>query len=113
MSCRLSQIDAFGDHEDLKVLVLPRRLDLECVEHLSLKVDLNDLGGATLILDLSQTDYIDSAGIAWLSSTSHRLRSLGSQVQVTGFSNDLLHILEFSGYGHDFFNLPFDFPSQI
>jgi anti-anti-sigma factor len=86
------------------VLVLSRRLDVECVEQLRHAVDPDQLDVTHLVLDLSHTDYLDSAGIAWLHAVSKSLKGRGAEVRIMGMRQSLLRILEVSGYGRDFFN---------
>jgi anti-anti-sigma factor len=86
------------------VLVVPRRLDVECVDRIGNFVDPEGFDMAHFVFDLSHTDYLDSAGISWLHAVSKSLVSRGTEVRVMGMRQSLQRFLELSGYDRDFFN---------
>ena len=57
-------------------------------------LDEVELGARTVVLDFTQSGYIDSSGLGALVSLSKRVRDAGGDVRLTGLNEDLRRLFE-------------------
>lgn len=90
-------------HPTTTILRIKGRLDATATTELEQKVLLNlDRGITHLIMDFSELEYINSAGLRILVMSYQRLHSRGGQVMVCGVRDYIAEIFEISGYNRIF-----------
>jgi anti-sigma B factor antagonist len=57
-------------------------------------LDEVELGARTIVVDFTQSGYIDSSGLGALVSLSKRVRDAGGDVRLTGLNEDLRRLFE-------------------
>ncbi|WP_396218828.1 STAS domain-containing protein [Gemmatimonas sp.] len=57
-------------------------------------LDEVELGARTVVIDFTQSGYIDSSGLGALVSLSKRVRDAGGDVRLTGLNEDLRRLFE-------------------
>jgi anti-sigma B factor antagonist len=57
-------------------------------------LDEVELGARTIVIDFSQSGYIDSSGLGALVSLSKRVRDAGGDVRLTALNEDLRRLFE-------------------
>jgi anti-sigma B factor antagonist len=57
-------------------------------------LDEVELGARTIVIDFTQSGYIDSSGLGALVSLSKRVRDAGGDVRLTGLNEDLRRLFE-------------------
>ena len=57
-------------------------------------IDQIDLGVRTVVVDFTQSAYIDSSGLGALVSLGKRLRDLGGDLRLAGLNDDLRTLFE-------------------
>jgi anti-sigma B factor antagonist len=57
-------------------------------------LDEVELGARTVVVDFTQSGYIDSSGLGALVSLSKRVRDAGGDVRLTGLNEDLRRLFE-------------------
>jgi anti-sigma B factor antagonist len=91
------------DHPTATVFRIKGRLDATSTTELEQKVLLRlDRGVTHLIMDFSELEYINSAGLRILVMSYQRLHSRGGQVMVCGVRDYIAEIFEISGYNRIF-----------
>ncbi|MBU4525037.1 MAG: STAS domain-containing protein [Desulfomicrobium sp.] len=91
------------DHPTATVFRIKGRLDASSTTELEQKVLLSlDRGITHLIMDFSELEYINSAGLRILVMSYQRLSSRGGQVMVCGVRDYIAEIFEISGYNRIF-----------
>ena len=91
------------DHPHATILRITGRLDAESTPELEQRVSVClDQGTRNLVLDFSELDYINSAGLRILVMSYQRLTPLGGQVMVCGAKDYLAEIFTISGYNRIF-----------
>ena len=95
-----NQRDAYCISESL-VIPMPRELD----HHSSTKIRDNlDLmlagrGIRRVVLDFTDTEFMDRAGIGMVLAKYRRVKAFGGQVAVSGANDRILRIMKMSGIG--------------
>lgn len=91
------------DHPDAAIFHIKGRLDSTSTPELEQRVVLClDQGAKNLVLDFSELDYINSAGLRILVLSYQRLTQLGGQVIVCGARDYIDELFVISGYNKIF-----------
>ncbi len=91
------------DHPGAAVFHIKGRLDAASTPELEQKVLLSlDRGITHLIMDFSELEYINSAGLRILVMSYQRLKPQGGQVMVCGVRDYIAEIFDISGYNRVF-----------
>lgn len=91
------------EHSDAAIFQVKGRLDSSSTPELEKSIqDSLDQGSKTLILDFSDLEYINSAGLRILVMSYQRLQPLGGQVMVCGVRDYIAEIFDISGYNRIF-----------
>ena len=95
------------EHPDAAIFHIKGRLDSISTPELEQRVAIClDQGSKNLILDFSELDYINSAGLRVLVMSYQRLVPLGGQVMVCGAKDYIAEIFDISGYNRIFLMYP-------
>ena len=95
------------DHPDAAIFHINGRLDSTSTPELEQRVMIClDQGTKNLVLDFSELDYINSAGLRVLVMSYQRLTPLGGQVMVCGARDYIAEIFDISGYNRIFLMYP-------
>ncbi len=95
------------DHPDATIFHIQGRVDSVSTPELEAQVVIClDQGIKNLILDFSELDYINSAGLRVLVMSYQRLIPLGGQVIVCGAKDYIAEIFDISGYNRIFLMYP-------
>lgn len=95
------------EYPNATIFHLKGRLDASSTEELEQLVLVNlDQGVKNLIMDFSELDYINSAGLRILVMSYQRLRPIGGQVAVCGAKDYIAEIFDISGYNRVFSMYP-------
>lgn len=95
------------EHPDAAIFHIKGRLDSASTPDLEQRVVVClDQGTRNLILDFSELDYINSAGLRVLVMSYQHLMPLGGQVMVCGVRDYIAEIFTISGYDRIFFMYP-------
>jgi len=90
-------------HPGAAVYQIKGRLDASSTPELEEKVLLSlDRGITHLIMDFSELEYINSAGLRILVMSYQRLQPRGGQVMVCGVRDYIAEIFDISGYNRIF-----------
>ena len=85
--------------EDATVASISQRLDANTAVEVQKKLFLLlDEGKQNLILDLSNVDYLSSAGMRTLLLVSKRVKELSASICLVNVSPQLIEILEMTGF---------------
>ena len=81
------------------VVPMPRELDHHSSEeiHDNLELMLAGRGVRRVVLDFSETEFMDSAGIGMILGKYKRVKAFGGQVAVCGVSDRIMRIMAMSG----------------
>lgn len=91
------------DHPDATIFHVKGRLDSTSTPELEQRVSIClDQGIKNLVLDFSELDYINSAGLRVLVMSYQRLIPLGGQVMVCGARDYIAEVFNISGYNRIF-----------
>ena len=91
------------EHSDAAIFQVKGRLDSSSTPDLEKRIqDSLDQGSTILILDFSDLEYINSAGLRILVMSYQRLQPLGGQVMVCGVRDYIAEIFDISGYNRIF-----------
>lgn len=86
---------------DILILHLKGRLDAISSPAAEKKVfDSINLGQHKLLLDFAEVDYLSSAGMRMLLSTTKRLKTLSGKLVVCSITTNVLDVLKMSGFDH-------------
>ena len=95
------------EHPDATIFHIQGRLDSVSTPELEQRVIIClDQGSKNLVLDFSELDYINSAGLRVLVMSYQRLVPLGGQVMVCGAKDYIAEIFDISGYNRIFLMYP-------
>lgn len=86
-------------HEDATILALSGRLDT--VTSNQLAQSLEQVFGqdkTNLVLDLSDLDYISSAGLRVLLTAQKKVNSLGTRLEITGANATVKEVFDITGF---------------
>jgi anti-sigma B factor antagonist len=87
-----------GDGPDTYVIAVGGDLDLGAAPALRGTIDhLLEDGATTLVIDLSETTFIDSTSVGILIATTHRLRETGGTLEIVCTEPNLLRVFEIVG----------------
>ncbi|KAB2888502.1 MAG: STAS domain-containing protein [Desulfobulbaceae bacterium] len=91
------------DHPEATIIHIKGRLDSATAPELESQV-LSSLEGGRqhLVLDFSELEYINSAGLRILVLGYQRLHPLGGQVMVCGVKDYIAEVFDISGYNRVF-----------
>lgn len=83
------------------VIPMPRELDHHSSGEIrdNLEMMLSGRGIRRVVLDFSETEFMDSAGIGMILTKYRRVRSFGGQMAVCGANDRLMRIMKMSGIG--------------
>lgn len=86
---------------DILILRISGRLDAVSSSGAEKKVfdHIND-GHIKLLVDLSGVDYLSSAGLRMLLSTSKKLKALSGKLVIYSVSMNVMDVLKMSGFDH-------------
>jgi anti-sigma B factor antagonist len=91
------------EHPSAAVFKIEGRLDASATSELEQKVLQSlDRGARHLIMDFSDLEYINSAGLRILVMSYQRLKPLGGQVLICGVRDYIAEIFDISGYNRIF-----------
>lgn len=91
------------DHPEATIFHIKGRLDSSSTPELEQRVTIClDQGSKHLILDFSELDYINSAGLRVLVMSYQRLMPLGGKIMVCGARDYISEIFDISGYNQIF-----------
>jgi anti-sigma B factor antagonist len=94
-------------YPDTTIFHLKGRLDASSTEELEHLILVNlEQGMKNLIMDFSELDYINSAGLRILVMSYQRLQPIGGQVAVCGAKDYIAEIFDISGYNRVFSMYP-------
>ena len=94
-------------HTDAAIFQIKGRLDSTSTLELEQGVSLClDQGAKNLVLDFSELDYINSAGLRVLVMSYQRLLPQGGRVMVCGVKDYIAEIFTISGYNRIFSMFP-------
>lgn len=86
---------------DLIILRLKGRLDAISSPGIEKQVFENiNNGWHNMLFDFSEVDYLSSAGMRMLLSTSRKLKTLSGQLVVSGVNINVMDVLKMSGFDH-------------
>jgi anti-sigma B factor antagonist len=86
------------DGPDTYVIAVGGELDMGAAPALRATIDrLLEDGATTLVIDLSETRFIDSTSVGILMATLHRLRAAGGTLEVVCTEPNLLRVFEIVG----------------
>jgi len=86
---------------DILILYLHGRLDAISTPEAEKKVfDYINKGQYKLILDFSGVDYISSAGMRMLLSTTKRLKGLSGHLVLCSITTNVMDVFKISGFDH-------------
>ncbi len=86
---------------DRCILRLKGRLDAISTPLTEKKVfDYINAGNYKLLLDFAQVDYISSAGMRMLLSTTKKLKSLSGKLILCNVTHNVMDVLKMSGFDH-------------
>lgn len=86
---------------DVLILRIKGRLDAISAPAAEKKVfDCINSGNSNLILDVSGVDYLSSAGMRMLLSTTKKLKSISGRMILFGMTNNVMDVLKMSGFDH-------------
>lgn len=95
------------EHPNATIFHIKGRLDSVSTPDLEQRVTVClDQGAKNLILDFSELDYINSAGLRVLVMSYQHLLPLGGQVMVCGVRDYIAEIFNISGYDRIFLMCP-------
>jgi anti-sigma B factor antagonist len=95
------------EHPAATIFHIKGRLDSSSTTELEQRVTIClDQGSKNLVLDFSELDYINSAGLRILVMGYQRLLPLGGQVMVCGARDYIAEIFDISGYNRIFLMYP-------
>ncbi len=95
------------DHPDAAIFHVEGRLDSSSTPELEQRVLTSlEQGVKNLVLDFSELEYINSAGLRILVMSYQRLHPLGGQVMVCGVRDYIAEIFDISGYNRVFSMYP-------
>jgi anti-sigma B factor antagonist/stage II sporulation protein AA (anti-sigma F factor antagonist) len=87
--------------EDIIVLRIKGRLDVTSSPQSEKTIfDLINKGAHKILLDFSQVDYISSAGMRMLLSSSKKLKSLSGKLILCQVTAGVMDVLKMSGFDH-------------
>ena len=83
------------------VIPMPREVDHHSISGIqdNLEMMLAGRGIRRVILDFSDTEFMDSAGIGMVLGKYRRVKAFGGQVAVSGANDRILRIMTMSGIG--------------
>lgn len=94
-------------YPDATIFHLKGRLDASSTEELERLILVNlEQGVKNLIMDFSELDYINSAGLRILVMSYQRLHPIGGRVAVCGAKDYIAEIFDISGYNRVFSMYP-------
>lgn len=86
---------------DVLILRLKGRLDAISTPGAEKKVfDFINTGQYKLILDFSGIDYISSAGMRMLLSTTKKLKGMSGHLVICNITNNVMDVFKMSGFDH-------------
>ncbi len=95
------------EHPNATIFHIKGRLDSSSTPELEqLVLTSLEQGSKNLILDFSDLEYINSAGLRVLVMSHQRLHPLGGQVMVCGVRDYIAEIFDISGYNRVFSMYP-------
>lgn len=87
--------------KDVLILRLSGRLDALSSPVVEKKIfDFINSGEHKLLLDFSHVDYLSSAGMRMLLSTTKKLKNLEGKLVVFGVVSNVMDVLKMSGFDH-------------
>lgn len=91
----------FEERGDVIVVRVKGRLDAASTPQLENRLNsLIESGHFKLVFNLGEVDYLSSAGMRLLLSTSKKLKALEGKVLVCNLNEDLMKVIHMAGFTH-------------